>query len=76
MKDYLDYTKLDAEILKSITAFPGGNFSNIFAGAVAREAQKFVDKDSDKVAFQRMKELEKQGLIYQKSRQWYPGELT
>lgn len=74
--DIFPYVKLDEKIIKSITQFPGGNFLNIHAGAVAREAQKLDPKNADRVTFVRMRDLEKKGLIYQNKRQWYPGAKT
>lgn len=71
MMNDIDYSNLDLEIIKSISEFPGGNFQNIFAGNVAKEAQKIDPKNADKVTHQRMQFLEKHGIIYQRSRQWY-----
>ncbi len=73
--DDINYDKLDSLILNSITKFPGGSFLNIYAGNIAEEAQKIDSKYPDKIAFQRIKELEKNEKIYQKSRQWYPGAM-
>lgn len=67
-----DFTQLDAEILKSITEFPGGNFTDIYAGRVAIEASKIDPMRADKISFRRIRHLESVGSIYQFKRGWYP----
>lgn len=74
--DNNNYDNLDYEILYSIYKFPGGTFLNIYAGKIAEESQKIDPNHPDKITFKRMKALEKDGKIYQKSRQWYPGVPT
>lgn len=73
MIDLTDYDALDGQLLKSITRYPGGNFQNIYAGKVVDEACRIDPKHGDKVAFQRLQELQKQGRIYVKNKQWFPG---
>lgn len=68
------YDKLDAEILKSITQFPGGNFQNIYAGKIADLASKLDPRLADRLVYQRMQAMQKKGLIYSYNRGWYPGE--
>lgn len=68
----IDFTELDKLLLDKLRASPGSSFQDIYIGRVSEEAGKIEKGRGDKVAYRRLRDLEKDGLVYIEARRWYP----